>query len=329
MKRTFIRIMAWLCIVSICLGGVWGCSKAEQADPEKVSESEESGKGSGNTEEEGEPSGEAEGERQEESVDLPDGFVQASDSTLKGLPEHDGLVEAESDLVQSIGVTGINALVYGNYRKNASSAMIDAYAVTDIDRKIIVSMLYSEIDSVKKWTGYKIVDADTGNCYFIEEKFRDTYTLYDYKTGEQIVDNAETEAEAEATAKPSTHTGSEISELEISGENIIDVVVRDMKEYDYVKDVYIEVDENENDISIVVQVPKATDEATAKMAGEDVARYLAATAGMADSQYELPDNDDIGGIYDKYDLLIYIDDGNHTFDIYGAKVATSRKITWR
>lgn len=119
-----------------------------------------------------------------------------------------------------------------------------------------------------------------------------------------------------------------ISKLTFLDENILDVTINDMKKYDYIKDVYIEVKESENRINIVVQVPAAVREDVAKMAGEDVARYLAFMASCADHDYAMPSSDDIGGIYELYDLLIYIDDGNKTFDIYGAKVTSSNKITW-
>ena len=111
-------------------------------------------------------------------------------------------------------------------------------------------------------------------------------------------------------------------------ESIIDVAVRDMKEYDYIKDVYIEVDEKECLISIVVQVQSYVEEDIAKMAGEDVARYLAALANFTNSKYKMPGIDDIGGIYEKYDLLMYIDDGYHNFDIYAGKVTTADRIYW-
>lgn len=120
-----------------------------------------------------------------------------------------------------------------------------------------------------------------------------------------------------------------VSELTFDGESVIDVAVRDMKEYEYIKDVYIEIDESEKQINIVVQIPSETDADTGRMAGEDVARYLASLASWSNESYSGPSSDDLGGIYNKYDLLIYVDDGNHSFDIYGAKVTAARKITWR
>ncbi|HBV82618.1 MAG TPA: hypothetical protein DEB74_07445 [Lachnospiraceae bacterium] len=124
-------------------------------------------------------------------------------------------------------------------------------------------------------------------------------------------------------------TTKKVSELTFDGESVIDVAIRDMKQYEYIKDVFIEVDEKKKEINIVVQIPSSTDTETAKMAGEDVARYLATMANFANSYYEMPSSNNIGGIYSKYNLIIYIDDGNGNYNIYGAKVTTSNKITWR
>ncbi len=109
----------------------------------------------------------------------------------------------------------------------------------------------------------------------------------------------------------------------------MDTTISDMKQYEYIKDVFIEVDEDKKEIDIVVQIPSSTDMETAKLAGEDVARYLAAMANFANSYYEIPGSESIGGIYNEYDLLIYVDDGNGNYNIYGGKVTTSKKITWR
>lgn len=140
----------------------------------------------------------------------------------------------------------------------------------------------------------------------------------------------------EAPASPPAEAGENlsavtrnISELEINGEKIIDITTRDMKKYDYIKDVYISVDESGNEVNITVQVLSATPTDTAKMAGEDVARYLAAMAGSANNYFKLPGSDDLGGIYDKYSLLLYVDDGNGSISLYGAKVKTAKKIIWK
>lgn len=119
------------------------------------------------------------------------------------------------------------------------------------------------------------------------------------------------------------------SKLKFGGELITNSTVNYMKKYDYIQDVYIEVKEDEAEINIVVQVPTSIDFDTAKMAGEDTARYLASLAAYANNYYVTPGGDSIGSLYDTYSLLLYVDDGNKNFNIHGAKVPTAKDITWR
>ena len=140
---------------------------------------------------------------------------------------------------------------------------------------------------------------------------------------------AKEKSEKEEQEKTKKKETKKASKLKFDGESIIDSTVSFMKEYEYVKDVYIEAKEDEKEINITVQVPSATDFDVAKMAGEDTARYLASLAAYANSYYEVPGVDSIGSLYDRYSLLIYIDDGYGNFNIYGAKVTTAKNITWR
>lgn len=124
-----------------------------------------------------------------------------------------------------------------------------------------------------------------------------------------------------------------LNEMELDGILITESVASEMVEgYDYIKDVHIEVNEDEREIDIIVQVVSSTDIDTAKMAGEDVARYLAAQASYSTNShwsYKAPGNDNLGSLYDRYDLLLYIDDGESMLNIYGAKVTSSDSITWK
>lgn len=289
-------------------------------------------------------------------VDLPNGFRKASDEELQSIPDSDDLINEASKVLTSIGVKNVGDVTYGNYVSDTSNGIttvnVDAFAVSDI-RNLIVSFMYLKTSSnsskTPKWSISYVMDADTKNYYYVPDELKNTVDLYDYNTGEMISEKSETsedvqeridqyldEAEEEFEEKlddlkenQGDVTSREISELLFEGESIIDVTVNDMKKYDYISDVYIEVDEEKDLVSIVVQVPSSTDVDTAKMAGEDVARYLAFCAGSVNSYFAIPSSDDIGGIYEKYDLLMYIDDSYHNFDIYGAKVTTAKEITWR
>lgn len=253
--------------------------------------------------------------KNDSGVKLPDDFRLAMESQLEELPDADGLVNTVDVALEEIGEKNVVSTAYGNF-KGAGVPMIDVYIVTDL-KKLIISTMYLH----ENW---------------------DIVVIKDVESGEYISTKKEAEATAppaeptEVPASPPAEAGENlsavtrnISELEINGEKIIDITTRDMKKYDYIKDVYISVDESGNEVNITVQVPSATPTDTAKMAGEDVARYLAAMAGSANNYFKLPGSDDLGGIYDKYSLLIYIDDGNGNISLYGAKVKTANKITWK
>lgn len=293
-------------------------------------------------------------------INLPDGFTKISLSVYKLLPDIDSLENNVKEALEEIGVQEVDGKVYGNYEEIGSVFIaIDTYVMTDV-RNLIVNNQYLN----NKWNVIYIIDADTKSTYYpITGK-----SVYDYVTGERINPQDETGTEDESVINIATDniilevnekeiqeqkeiestinevlseteeieeissldvTIEKVSELTFDGESVIDVAIRDMKEYEYIKDVYIDIDESEKQINIVVQIPLETDVDTGRMAGEDVARYLASLASWSSEGYSGPSSDDLGGIYNKYNLLIYVDDGNHAFDIYGAKVTTARKITWR
>ena len=292
---------------------------------------------------------------------VTDGFKPLSDEKLGGLPNYNNLSGITDAVLKSIGVAEIAEKVYGNYKSGADESNIEAVVATDVKR-LYVSCIYME--ATKGWLVTSVKDADTENYYYVSEWIDETVDLYDYTTGElipeeievvekkpqkpdnQVIkegseesviesseeskeqDEAETETQEEKEEELQPVAEREVSKLKFNGRSIVDVTINDMEEYDYIKDIFIKVDESGKEIDITVQVPSSVDEDTAKMAGEDVARYLASCASWANDYYTSPGSSNIGGIYDKYNLLIYIDDGLHSFDIYGAKVTTARSITW-
>ena len=297
----------FLLVLIVCSAIVSGCAK-ENSDknPESTqhkteNSSEESMKIENNT-----------------KVMVPSDFVLATEEELSLITDAETLVNEMDSALESIGVQEILSTTYGNYEKVGSVIMVDVYVVTDL-RKLIVKTQYLN----ERWCVVYIDNAENGNMYYPTT----AKNVYDYISGKLI--NSEEENQ------PATEGGNldvatqRISELEISGEKITDITTKDMKKYDYVKDIYISIDESNNDVNITVQVPSATDKDTAKIAGEDVARYLAAMAGNANSYFKQPSSGYLGGIYDRYDLLIYVDDGYNNLDLYGAKVTTSDKITWK
>lgn len=120
-----------------------------------------------------------------------------------------------------------------------------------------------------------------------------------------------------------------VSEMLFNDELITDVAVRDLVDgYDYILDVAFVVDETRPEIQIAIQVPLGTDAETVEKAGDKAARYLASLANYVNSDFALPCVDDLGGLFEKYNLLLYIDDGYGGIDKYGAKVTFSPVITW-
>lgn len=224
---------------------------------------------------------------------------------------------------------------------------------------LIVNLLRLKTRQDCEWEVLSVRNADNKHFYYEREGSADLVDLYSYETDELVSKASKTFEEAESetaasvaaaeeefedqfdsirekygiagSASAASSSGSsgftlDVSELTFDGESIITSTEKDMREYDYIKDVTIQVDKDE--IDIFVQVPSAVTEDTAKMAGEDVARYLAAQASWANDYYKQPGSDDIGSLYDRYTLMLYVDDGYKDFDLYGAKAKNANSIHW-
>lgn len=294
-------------------------------------------------------------------VKLPDEFEQLSYADESILKNHDVLQLARS-MGKTMGTIGVRKnvgeIVFGNFADGADGMAVDAYVQTSLSDLVIHSTRkypYSEND----WKIISIKNAASELYYYICDDFAGTVDLYSYETDEIISEASKTFEEAESETAASVAAAEEefdeqldsikekysadsstvaasssgssgftlnVSELTFDGESIITSTEKDMAEYDYIKDVTIQVDKDE--IDIVVQVPSSVTEDTAKMAGEDVARYLAAQASWANDYYKQPSSDDIGSLYDRYTLMLYVDDGYKNFDLHGAKVTTVDFIHW-
>lgn len=296
-------------------------------------------------------------------VKLPDEFEQLSYADESILKNHDVLQLARS-MGKTMGTIGVRKnvgeIVFGNFADGADGMSVDAYVQTSLSDLVIHSIRkypYSEND----WKIISIKNAASELYYYICDDFAGTVDLYSYETDELVSKASKTFEEAasetaasvaaaedeledhldsiaekhsdssttsESAASSSSSSGFtlDVSELTFDGESIITSAEKDMCKYDYIKDVTIQVDKDE--IDIVVQVPSVVDDDTAKMAGEDVARYLAAQASLANDYYKQPGSDDIGSLYDRYTLMLYVDDGYKNFDLYGAKAKNANSIHW-
>lgn len=295
------------------------------------------------------------------NIKLPADFKEVTDEEAAMIPDRESLFNVGEQVLGSIGVKTVKTGVWGNYTDYSSeesdSIAVDFYGVTDSDRLLKVTMQYSTSSTSAEWSVNSVYDADNGNCYYVPDEWKTTVDLYDYKTQKLISEKSESKEEVQERLTQKVEEASEkekevkksyseeskkekdesadsrqtmkVSKLKVNGELITDITEKDMSEwYDYIVDVSINVDESEKEIDIAVQVPTAINEDTAKMAGEGVARYLASQARNANKNFKAPGSDDIGGIYDSYDLLIYVDDGMGNIDLYGAKVISADQITW-
>lgn len=297
-------------------------------------------------------------EAESAAIELPDGFEPITQAQGEELYDTDQAVDKAVAALEDIGVSGNVNFTFGNLEESQLCTFVDLYAPTQV-QNLIVHLMRLTTQSNNEWEVESVVNAENKHFYYVSGNSSGLVDLYSYETDELVSKASKTfeEAESETAASVAAAeeefedqldsvrekygiTGStsaasssgssgftlDVSELTFDGESIITSTEKDMREYDYIKDVAIQVDKDE--IDIFVQVPSAVTEDTAKMAGEDVARYLAAQASWANDYYKQPGSDDIGSLYDRYTLMLYVDDGYKDFDLYGAKAKNANSIHW-
>lgn len=296
-------------------------------------------------------------EAESAAIELPDGFEPITQAQGEELYDTDQAVDKAVAALEDIGVSGNVNFTFGNLEESQLCTFVDLYAPTQV-QNLIVHLMRLTTQSNNEWEVESVVNAENKHFYYVSGNSSGLVDLYSYETDELVSKASKTfeEAESETAASVAAAeeefedqldsvrekygiTGStsaassgssgftlDVSELTFDGESIITSTEKDMREYDYIKDVTIQVDKDE--IDIFVQVPSAVTEDTAKMAGEDVARYLAAQASWANDYYKQPGSDDIGSLYDRYTLMLYVDDGYKDFDLYGAKAKNANSIHW-
>lgn len=297
-------------------------------------------------------------EAESAAIELPDGFKPITQAQGEELYDTDQAVDKAVAALGDIGVSGNVNFTFGNLEESQLCTFVDLYAPTQV-QSLIVHLMRLTTQSNNEWEVESVVNAENKHFYYVSGNSSGLVDLYSYETDEIISKASKTFEEAESETAASVATAEEefdrqldsieekysaasstsaasssgssgftldVSELTLDGESIITSAEKDMCKYDYIKDVTIQVDKDE--IDIVVQVPSVVDDDTAKMAGEDVARYLAAQASWANDYYKQPSSDDIGSLYDRYTLMLYVDDGYKNFDLYGAKAKNANSIHW-
>src|SRR5690625_3839202 len=102
-----------------------------------------------------------------------------------------------------------------------------------------------------------------------------------------------------------------------------------INDYDMVKDSHIEVSKEDKKITLAIQVNAATNEEHAKDLGDNFARALGSGVAIySEKDLESPSKDNLGEIYDFYDLHVGVGTGTENFIVQGAMVTGASKITW-
>ncbi|PZM64825.1 hypothetical protein [Paenibacillus dendritiformis] len=145
------------------------------------------------------------------------------------------------------------------------------------------------------------------------------------------VEQSETKPEIEVVnQQPEGSEDSLGKELPIITDEIKEFALSIITGYDAVKDAHIEVATEKTQIILALQVDASTSKDVAKELGDNFARALASGAAiLGERDLKSPTKDNLGNLYDYYDLQIGVGTGNDSkFIARGAKVTDSPKITW-
>jgi len=144
-------------------------------------------------------------------------------------------------------------------------------------------------------------------------------------TSEDTTSNEETEETKEESDKDKKSTD-EIPNINEEAMNHAYDIIND---YDMVKDTHIEVSEEDKKITLAIIVNAATNEEHAKELGDNFARALASGVSIySEDDLESPSKDNLGELYDSYDLQVCIGTSPDDFIARGAMVTNASKITW-
>ena len=115
----------------------------------------------------------------------------------------------------------------------------------------------------------------------------------------------------------------ELPEISQKAKNI---TVEEIEKHELIKDAYIKIEEDQ--IVLALQVNYSINEETAKELGENFARLLASMSASFNDKFKYPTKDNLGSIYDYYDLQIVVGTGTENIIIHGAKAKIAKNINW-
>lgn len=97
--------------------------------------------------------------------------------------------------------------------------------------------------------------------------------------------------------------------------------------YPEVRDSLVQIEDR--DIGLVLVVPPATSTGTARQLGENFARALAAGAAIHDREFSLPSGNNLGSLYEHYNLQIVVAWSPDNVIVQGAKArGANNSIRW-
>lgn len=214
------------------------------------------------------------------AVELPEGFEPITQTQGEELYDTDQAVNKAADALGSIGAYGHLNFTFGNLDESELSTSIDLYVPTS-KSNLIVNLLRLKTRQDCEWEVLSVRNADNKHFYYEREGSADLVDLYSYETDELVSKASKTFEEAESETAASVAAAEEefedqldsirekygiagsasaasssvssgftldVSELTFDGESIITSTEKDMREYDYIKDVTIQVDKDEIDI---------------------------------------------------------------------------------
>jgi hypothetical protein len=102
-----------------------------------------------------------------------------------------------------------------------------------------------------------------------------------------------------------------------------------MLDYERVRDVHATIDEEKKKITLAIQVDAATGEEYAKDLADSFIRALASGCVIyGENDLRSPTVNDLGELYDHYDLHVGVGTSGNHFIVQGVKVTSSPHITW-
>lgn len=145
-----------------------------------------------------------------------------------------------------------------------------------------------------------------------------------------IGDSEDKKDDAQLEEKPAAVENIENEEMPEISEEAIEYAYDVILAYDDVKDAHVTVEEDDQAISLAIQVGAAMNEELAKELADSFVRALSTGVSIYGENAELdsPSGDDLGELYDYYNLLVVVGSSPEHTIVQGAKVKTAKNITW-